>query len=94
MFILIGRDFLRKNQQDWVPTRTRLVEDGGTGLGWGGGQWSRCLSLGNELVLGGGGVTNQVISDSVFQGKRNCLLVICFICIFIFAVLRLQEGLV
>lgn len=34
MFILIGRDFLRKNQQDWVPTRTRLVEDGGRE--WGG----------------------------------------------------------
>ena len=41
-----------------------------------------------------GVVTSQVISDSVCQGKRNCLLVICFICIFIFAVLRLQEGLV
>lgn len=55
MFILIGRDFLRKTQQDWVPARTRLVGDGGMGVGWDGGQWSRCLSLGNELVLGGGG---------------------------------------
>lgn len=41
------------------PTRTgyQLGLDWrmGTGVGWGGGQWSRCLSLGNELVLGGGG---------------------------------------
>lgn len=43
-----------------------------------GGQWPRCLSLGTKLVLS--------------EGNRNCLLVICFICIFIFACRQALRG--
>lgn len=52
-----------------------------------------CWSLGDKLGLGGAGDKPSSISDGVFQDRRNsCLLVICFIWIFIFAGLRLQRG--
>lgn len=95
---LIQRDFLRKNQQDLVPGRTGIAGDGGDtddchGSKWG-GQWPNGLSLGIELGLGGGGDKPSSILDVVFEGKGNCLPAVCFICVFLLAMLRLQEGLV
>lgn len=41
-----------------LTTRTRLVEDGGMEWGWVGDSGPDAWSLGNELVLGGGGTAS------------------------------------
>lgn len=99
LFVFNQRSFWKKNQQGLHPRRTRIVGDEGImgdfqGACWE-GQQPNCLSLADKPGLGGAGDKPSSALDGVFQDRRNgCLLDICLLWIFIFAVQRLQEGLV
>lgn len=95
MFVLIGRDFLRKSQQDLVAGRTRVVGDGEVTDDFHGSIWFHMGTIVAQILEPGwDSDKSSSILVSICEGKRNCLLAIFSFVYSSLAVLRLHEGLV